>query len=596
MKKILKTPVLRRLLCLLTAALLLCGAAAADEADEPVTLSVLTFNSANCRNFMAAVTARFPEVSWDIEYYAGPNGSEYMAQKLAAGEVPDLVFATNLFEAELQQGALLDLSGYEFTSRYSQAYLEPGDIDGHVYLLPAVCVNYGLFYNRSVLEEHGWSVPTTAQELAELCRLIRAETDMTPIAVTGKFAGTWFRMATTHSQAGFLGTPDGADWEAAFQAGNASAEEGFGEGLQVLQLLIDADAFDDYSVNDGDAAAYGHLLNREAVFGWTIGNMLYFMNATAESADSFGMIPYYGINGGDEILTSTVGFRFGLGKQLAEPGNEAKLAKGLEIMDYLSSREGQSALMTDASCISPLKGSAESADCSFYTDVAECIGADLLAPYLYTGYEDIVVQMGEAVKAAVYETKDALAVAAIVDEAKAEAVSGGNTLATVTETLTAAQTAQLMANMLLEQCGTDAAVVVLNDSANLSFNPAAVYGHLIAGSLEAQNYNICLPGSTNSRLVTLSLTGAELTALLDEGFTKSADDAESEETFIFPYVSAGVAEGLEDGRTYTVTVVSGAFDPEKYPSYTETDAALGQTFLDWLGKHPTVTPADAEKK
>ena len=172
-------------------------------------------------------------------------------------------------------------------------------------------------------------MPATAQELADLCRTIRAETDMTPIAVTGKFQGTWFRMVTTHSQAGFLGTPDGAEWETAFQAGNASAEEGFGEGLQVMQLLIDADAFDEYSVNEGDAATYGHLLNREAVFAWTIGNMLYFMNETADSADTFGMLPYYGINEGDGILTSTTGFRFGLGRQLAEPGSEAKLAKAL---------------------------------------------------------------------------------------------------------------------------------------------------------------------------------------------------------------------------------------------------------------------------
>ena len=57
-----KTGFIRRLLCLLTAAMLLCGAAgaAAEGTNESVTLSVLTFNSANCRTFMAAVTARFP--------------------------------------------------------------------------------------------------------------------------------------------------------------------------------------------------------------------------------------------------------------------------------------------------------------------------------------------------------------------------------------------------------------------------------------------------------------------------------------------------------------------------------------------------------
>ena len=600
-----KTGFFRRLLCLLTAVTLLCGvtAAVADDTNGRVTLSVLTFNSANCRNFMQAVTARFPQVDWDIEYYAGPNGSENMAQKLANGEVPDLVFATNLFADTLQQGALLDLSGYEFASRYSEAYLAPSDIDGHVYLLPAVCVNYGLFYNKTVLEEHGWAVPTTAQELAELCAVIRAETDMTPIAVTGKFAGTWFRMVTTHSQAGYLGTPDGAEWETAFQQGNASAEEGFGEGLRVLQLLIDADAFDSYSVDEGDAATYGHLLAREAVFGWTIGNMLYFMNETAGSGDAFGMIPYYGINEGDQILTSTVGFRFGLGKQLAEAGNEKKLAQALEVMDYLSSEEGQAALMTDASCISPLKTGTGTTDCSFYADVAECIEADLLAPYLYTGYEDIVVQMGDAVKAAVYETKDALAVADIVDRAKAQASSGENALAIVTETLTTEQTAQLMANMLLEQTGVDTAAVVMNDPANRAYNPSAVYGHLFAGEILSNNYNTCLPAGVNTKLVTLSLTGAQLKTLLAEGFTVGAETVTVApgaepvtKDFTFAYAAAGATDGLDETKTYTVAMVAGTFDAEKYADYTETGAALGQTFLSWLEAHPTISPADAEKR
>ena len=268
-------------------------------------------------------------------------------------------------------------------------------------------------------------------------------------------------------------------------------------------------------------------------------------------------------------------------------------------MDYLSTDEGQAALMTDASCISPLKTGAEASGCSFYADVAEYIEGDLLAPYLYTGYEDIVVQMGDAVKAAVYETKDALAVAAYVDQVKAEAEAGQNTLATVTETLTAEQTARLMANMLREQTGTDAAAVIMNDPANRSFNPSAVYGHLLAGDIYTSNYNVCLPGGVNSKLVTVRMTGAQLTEMLAEGFTATADSAAAgteaaDATFTFPYAAAGVADGLEADRVYTVTMVAGTFDAEKYTDFTETDAALGQTFLQWLAAHPTITPADAE--
>ena len=94
-----------------------------------------------------------------------------IAVALAAGEGPDIVYGSGpSFVAPYAAAGKL-----ESMDRYSEQYgwrdrilapiYESGTVNGELYALPNSLNTLGIFYNKAVLEEHGWEPPTTIEEL-----------------------------------------------------------------------------------------------------------------------------------------------------------------------------------------------------------------------------------------------------------------------------------------------------------------------------------------------------------------------------------------------------------------------------------------------
>jgi raffinose/stachyose/melibiose transport system substrate-binding protein len=75
---------------------------------------------------------------------------------------------------------LADVSDYEGLQDINQSYIDILDAlelvptDG-TYGVPYVANAAGILYNRTMFEEHGWEIPTTWNELLELCEQIQSE-------------------------------------------------------------------------------------------------------------------------------------------------------------------------------------------------------------------------------------------------------------------------------------------------------------------------------------------------------------------------------------------------------------------------------------
>ncbi len=149
---------------------------------EPVTLSLAIFKGGYGDQFWAAVTEAYtkehPNVTFEID--CDPSIGEKVNSSMLAGEVPDFIYCpsnnvsglaqrlikdnaladlTDIFEGELK-GKILD--GFLDTS-LSQPYG-----DGKVYLAPLYYTANGLFYNATLFEEAGLSVPATWDEFFAL--------------------------------------------------------------------------------------------------------------------------------------------------------------------------------------------------------------------------------------------------------------------------------------------------------------------------------------------------------------------------------------------------------------------------------------------
>ncbi len=609
-----KNNILKKLtaLCLCAAILFpinACGGRTPDSSgsgdDEAAALNILEVNNDYFRNFTKAVRNSVPDMPLNIEYYSGSNATNYINQKLASSDPPDIVYFSIIPSAEFQKEYLMDLSGYDFLKNYNVSMVNQRDVDGAVYLLPA---NYSIFcmlYNKTLFEEHGWKVPETHSELVSLCRQIREEEpELIPITHSGSMAGTYWRLIGEIAQCGFLSTQDGMLWQEKFVAGEASFEEGFGDTISKLQELIDAGAFDiaDKEAKNDDVT--DNLLNRRAAMSFTIGGFPYMVTNLKNCQDEIGGFPYLGDTKEQQFLNASVN-NVGISKRLSEPGNEKKLEAALKVMEYLSTEEGQNAMHVAVTDISPLAGSVPSEEFPPYKDVWDVFNSGSAAPYILEGYEDIWVEAGMFVKNELFTSGSLDGLSGKMDELHKLALSEGNApvhVATVPEDFTHAQTVQIMADLMLN-AGGDVAVVSDGGAIGGVPNANGVSGRLFAGELDHDSYYTCIPGNSGKTLVKLTLTGEELFRLLENGRTMTYEDKNA----VFDYYWSGMDAVLEngkilsavlsDGRTvekdgeYTVIISAVDYDQEAYPGGEDTGSVIKEAYLEFM-TDKTLTPPE----
>lgn len=127
---------------------------------------------------IATFREKYPDTTVEITYVTDPLTT--IRQQLVAGVGTDSIL-TDISSIPLyvQAGYLLNLDAYaekyNWVERFAPWAYENCIIDGHLYGLPGEAQGLFMFYNKAMFEEHGWNVPTTAEEFYALCEAIAAE-------------------------------------------------------------------------------------------------------------------------------------------------------------------------------------------------------------------------------------------------------------------------------------------------------------------------------------------------------------------------------------------------------------------------------------
>ena len=102
-----------------------------------------------------------------------------LTTRVATNDVPDLV---NLLPTQLstqvmqREGVFAPLTEYEqLFEKISDKAVEMCTIDGEIYCVPVTFSGFGLYYNRDIFAEQGLSVPTTSEELFDVCEKLQAQ-------------------------------------------------------------------------------------------------------------------------------------------------------------------------------------------------------------------------------------------------------------------------------------------------------------------------------------------------------------------------------------------------------------------------------------
>lgn len=510
--------------CMMALLLLLCSGcgnkATKSTEHEPITLCNLY--ELLSPHFFEKVQEACPDVNLEPTFYKGKNGSGYALATLEHGDIPDIYLSTQFFSPEKQKEYLLDLSGYDFINNYSTTMLNEIDNDGSIYLIPCNFMLVGIAYNKTILEENGWELPNSLEELEALAPKIEAAGYKTVTCASG-LEGYPFNYFFNIGNTTYFSTAAGAEWKRDFSQGKAKAagNEELLEAAEYFKRWVD-NGFITLPKDPDDVFSEDQFLRGESVFYLSLGLQKFSYTKEDGTVYEFGVMPWLSEDGSQNMLTRDMKLYFGINKELAEKGNEQKLEDALKVLSFITSDEGQEALVDNQDNAvlfnSPLAGS-QVPEKSPYYHLNHLVKSGNTVQLVYVGWESLIVPIARDIQMLINGEITPEQLLEEFDKSYAEVASGGDegVLGVVETDLTLEETTKLVANAMGIATDADAAIVSLGCYyAGGKGNPHGVPWHLYAGNIGTEQVNMVRNDGTS--MYVLELTGAEIKSLAEGGF------------------------------------------------------------------------------
>ena len=501
--------------------------------------------------FIDKVHETYPEINIEVIPYYGNNTTAYLHAQLESGDMPDIYLAS-VYAPERQDlsDKLIDLSGYSFTNNYTVSSLHDVSDNGAIYLLPTFFSCIGIVYNKTLLDRHGWTLPSTFAELRELAPQVKAagcRLALNQIA----FPGYGFQYLCNIMDTGFLNTLDGRKWQNDFLAGNATVTGS--EGMMQAFALVEE--WRQLGMLSGEGDWYHDTATKSMM---AEGNTLFMLGSTnnftsGDSPDEFRLMPYLSEDGTKNSLIMQVSRYVGLSKQLEN--DPQKLTDALHVMEILSTVEGMSSLNPDYanSQMLPLKDYVIPEN-SYYKPVEMELYNGQTAPFIYCGWDDLIVPVGNvAIDYICGKATLAQLIRAFDDNQYLLRNDSDTFYTTVTQKLTTDDCARLVGVCFGKAAGADLALISKNEyhvvDGVIRMNAEGVSGELFALPVSDQEITSILPTGWRGNIQTVTLTGARIKELAKTGYNRGGCGV------YFPYELV-MPDGLtlRDEQTYTVAI------------------------------------------
>ena len=527
-----------------------CSRRAADGGHAAITMQS-PFRDISM--FLDVLEEKYPEIELEIIPYSGANTSAYLEAELRAGDMPD-IYVTTVYAPgqEDLSDRLMDLSTYDFVNSYAESQLQDISDNGALYLLPTNFTCFGIVYNKTLLEQNGWTLPTSFAELEELAPKVKAagyQLALNQIALPGY----GFQYLCNILDTDFMNTLAGRKWQNEFLSGAATAK-GSPEMMQAFSTLEKWKAL---GMINGDGDWDSDEQTRKIM---AEGNTLFMLGSVnafkeGESDCEFGLMPYLSEDGTQNALILNVSRYVGLNKRLEKPGNEQKLQDALHVMEVISTVEGMTAMNRGlgTNTLLPLREYVISDD-NYYKQVEKELNAGLTAPFIYAGWEDLVVPIGNAMLDYIKGIADIEAVIdAFDDNQHLLTDNSAAVFTTVTEKLDTDDCARLVGICLGKASGADLSLISKNKWYRMEgdeitdLNTQGVSGSLFALPVTDQEITSILPTGWRGNIKTVTLTGRRIRELAETGYDRGG--------YLYPYELVKPKHlTLDDDTVYTVAI------------------------------------------
>ena len=179
------------LVCILPGSLVFAGGSKekADEAETETiqeTVTILHFMGEQTKRdglkaLCDAVTAKHPEITFEIEGIAYSQYAGILKTRIAADDAPDLFTGwPNQYRELIEAEQVMPLSEFGFVDHITEDLRKECTINNNVYGVPLDIQMYGVFYNKDLFQKYDVSIPKTHDEFIQICDLFMSK-DIIPL-------------------------------------------------------------------------------------------------------------------------------------------------------------------------------------------------------------------------------------------------------------------------------------------------------------------------------------------------------------------------------------------------------------------------------
>jgi raffinose/stachyose/melibiose transport system substrate-binding protein len=297
--------------------------------------------------------------------------------QLSSGTAPDVFFVwagdgnPMAMQVVSDAGLVADLSDMDFASKIPEGFISVSQNDGKTYTAPISSAGIGSAFNLTAMEENGWTIPTTWSDTLAFCAEAKAA-GKTAFALAG---GTpWNTQLISYALAPTLVYGPQPDFAAQMSEGKVTfADSAWVEVFDEYMAMQDAGCFQENALGTVYEDALDMVAKGEAMASVQVNASLAAIRQNAPDGAEFTLAPLPATDDESETrMAAAMGAAYGINAKAKNPEGAR------ELIDFLTSDEGQSVYNTPIAAI-PALGSS-----SFEPDPA----LESLLEYLEAGKTD----------------------------------------------------------------------------------------------------------------------------------------------------------------------------------------------------------------
>jgi ABC-type glycerol-3-phosphate transport system substrate-binding protein len=586
--------------------------------DKMMITVRVEFGAGQQDNLEEILETHFPDVDIVLRHDGSTSSVYTMRANLENDVECDLILSRRLPTVEnIADQYLLDLSSEDFVNNY---YMNAVDsctsADGKLYYLPGPSDVYGIVYDKTLFADNGWEVPGSYTEFMTLLKTIQNSGKVdTPIQVSLMYPDMFQILFNTYGFEDAYAGNDNFIWLTKYQQGQGSMAGHMEKAVSDFQALFDQGMITEESF-DVTPSQRSQMLYTDHSTAMIIEcqNALNYEKTINDNAEGvvvsheLGMMPFWTSDEEDsDFLYVIPSYYMAINKKSAEESDKKK-EKLLEILSYLSSKEGQELLIGDNFQMSNINGIALRSN-SFSENIINTIekGNIINTFYLAEGETDKQVerQMLGTAKDMLTGEMSVEEWLLAADEARDQYVSGNMTteepLGQVDETMTRLETAYTVAQMYASKMGTEIGIC-RGGGWDKSTNGYLYQGDITVSSLaciEPDKEQVDTDDPDENKIVSAYLTGEQIVSILND--MAGPDDTKGFSNYFVAYglqvefnpwaqegsrvISCKLADGtdIDQNESYEVAYFNGSLpDMDDIEKENVLDQSWQDAFISWV--------------